>query len=69
VCRPLKRPQTAQNCGSCKFDASVKNFTENEKSLQRPLYGRQTAYKLQKIVGMNADISENIKDRELRLEI
>jgi len=36
-----------------------------KKSLPRPLYSPQTANKLQKIVNLNADISETIKDREL----
>jgi len=40
-----------------------------KKSLPRPLQRPQTAYKLQKIVGMNADISETIKDRELIFQI
>jgi len=45
---------------------SHQNLTiDPKKSLPRP----QTAYKVQKIVKMNADISETIKDRELGFQI
>jgi len=40
-----------------------------KKSLPRPLERPQTAHKLQKIVGMNTDCSETIKDRELGFQI
>jgi len=58
------------------FDARVKILTEMncshqyrsivpKKSLPRPLQSPQAAHKLLKIVYMNADVSENIKDRKL----
>jgi len=66
------RPQTAQNCGSYSFNARIQIVTEmccshqylsvnTKKSLPRP----QTAHKIQNIAGMNANISETIKDRKL----
>jgi len=55
------RSQTAQNCGAHSFYTRNKILTEITYKL--------TARKLQKIVNMNADISENIKDRELGFQI
>jgi len=39
------------------------------KSLPRPLLGQQSAQKLEKIINMNANISETIEDRELGFQI
>jgi len=73
----VPRPQTAQNCRSYNFNSRIKFLTEMyfshqhlsiglQKSLPRP----QTAHKnLKKIVNMNADISETIKDREMGFKI
>jgi len=38
-------------------------------SLPRPLQRPQAAHKLKKIINLNADISENIKDSELEFQI
>jgi len=84
VPRPLLRPQTAQNCGSYSFDARIKILIEMYCSYQylsidskkkfatptiSPTNRPQSTHKLQKIVSMNADISETIKDGELRFQI
>jgi len=64
---------SAQNCGSYSFDDRIQILGEIicshqylsidlKKSLPRP-------HKLKKIVNMNADISETIKDRELGFQI